>query len=126
MLSFASRRSRCALLLLVALITAGHPAVGRERLPIETFFNSDSIRQVALSPDGNKIAMVAPNKGRYSIAVLDTTTGKVSVVVHFSDENIRSLFWKGNDHLMFYSAIGGHEVPLLASTDLLGKSVKRI
>ena len=126
MLSLDFRLVRFALAMLVGLTVTGLPARGRERLPLETFFNSDSVRQVALSPDGNKIAMIAPNKGRYSLALLDTATGKVSVVVHFSDENIRSLFWKGDDHLMFYSAIAGHEVPLLASTDLQGKSVKRI
>ncbi len=95
-------------------------------LPVETFFDDNSIRQMALSPDGNKIAMIAPNNGRYSIALLDTTTGKTGVVVHFSDENIRSVFWKGNDRLLFTSNVEGHEVPLLASTDLQGKSVKRI
>lgn len=113
MLSFNFRFARWAVGLLVALAAVGTTAVGRERLPIETFFNSESVRQVALSPDGNKIAMIAPSKGRYSVALLDTATGKTSVVVHFSDENIRSLFWKGNDHLLFYSAIAGHEVPLL-------------
>ncbi len=97
-----------------------------ELLPVETFFDDNSIRQMALSPDGNKIAMIAPNNGRYSIALLDTTTGKTGVVVHFSDENIRSVFWKGNDRLLFTSNVEGHEVPLLASTDLQGKSVKRI
>jgi len=29
------------------------------------------------------------------VAVLDTATGKLSVVVHFNDENIRSLFLEG-------------------------------
>lgn len=97
-----------------------------ELLPVETFFDDSSIPQMALSPDGNKIAMIAPNNGRYSIALLDTQTGKSSVVVHFKDENIRSVFWKGDDILMFTSYVEGHEVPLLASTDLQGKSVKRI
>lgn len=98
----------------------------RELLPVETFFDDNSIRQMTLSPDGNKIAMIAPNIGRYSIALLDTTNGKTSVVVHFKDENIRSVFWKGNDRLLFTSAVEGHEIPLLASADLQGKSVKRI
>ncbi len=95
-------------------------------VPLNAFFDSQSIRQMALSSDGNKVAMIAPNSGRYSLAVLDTTNGKVSVVVHFKDENIRSVFWKGNDRLIFTSAVEGHEIPLLASTDLAGKSVKRI
>ncbi|WP_415908812.1 prolyl oligopeptidase family serine peptidase [Oleiharenicola sp. Vm1] len=111
----------------LTLLASLAPALGaRELLPVETFFDDNSIRQMALSPDGNKIAMIAPNNGRYSIALLDTTNGKTSVVVHFSDENIRSVFWKGNDRLLFTSNVEGHEVPLLASTDLQGKTVKRI
>lgn len=95
-------------------------------VPVESFFGTDAILQMALSPDGNKIAMLAPNNGRYSIAMLDTTNGALSVIVHFADENIRHVFWKGNDRLLFHSYVEGHEVPLLASTDLLGKRVKRI
>ena len=95
-------------------------------LPVETFFDDSSIRQMALSPDGNKVALIAPNDGRYALALLDTVTGKTSVVVRFNDENIRSVFWKGNDRLLFTSAVEGHEIPLLASTDLQGKNVRRI
>lgn len=118
--------------LLAALAFAGLGALVHAQgetpvlVPLNAFFDSQSIRQMVLSPDGNKVAMIAPNKGRYSLAVLDTTNGQVSVVVHFKDENIRSVFWKGNDRLIFTSAVEGHEIPLLASTDLAGKSVKRI
>lgn len=114
------------LLLALSCTATAVAALATERLPVETFFDDNSIRQMALSPDGNKIAMIAPNNGRYSIAVLDTTTGKSSVVIHFKDENIRSVRWKGDDRLLFTSAVEGHEVPLLASTDLQGKSIKRI
>jgi dienelactone hydrolase len=112
-----------SIILLAATVVT---TTARELLPVEAFFDDSSIPQMALSPDGNKIAMIAPNNGRYSIAVLDLTTGKSSVVVHFKDENIRSVFWKGDDTLLFTSAVEGHEVPLLASTDLQGKSIKRI
>lgn len=115
----------CLLLALSCTATAV-AALATERLPVEAFFDDNSIRQMALSPDGNKIAMIAPNNGRYSIAVLDTTTGKSSVVVHFKDENIRFVSWKGDDRLLFTSAVEGHEVPLVATTDLQGKSIKRI
>lgn len=98
----------------------------RELLPVEAFFDDRIIPQMALSPDGNKIAMIAPNNGRLSVAVLDTTSGKSSVVVHFKDENIQSVSWKGDQNLLFTSTVEGHEIPLLAATDLQGKSIKRI
>jgi dipeptidyl aminopeptidase/acylaminoacyl peptidase len=95
-------------------------------IPIENFFGTEAILQMQISPDGDKIAMIAPNNDRYSLAVLDTRTGKAHVVVRLEDENIRSFFWKGNDRLLFYAFIEGHEIPLLASIDLEGKSLKRI
>jgi len=110
---------------LAGLLHAAEPAPV-PLLPLSLFFDNQSISQASISPDGTKVAMIAPNNGRYSIAVLDTKTGNLTVPVHFSDENITSLFWKGNDRLLFQSAIEGHEIPLLASVDLQGKSYKRI
>ncbi len=105
-------------------VSAATPAV--PLLPIELFFDDQSVRQAVISPDGTLVAMIAPNNGRYSVAVLDTKDGKLSVPVHFKDENINNVFWKGNDRLLFTSAIDGHEIPLLASVDLQGKGYKRI
>jgi dipeptidyl aminopeptidase/acylaminoacyl peptidase len=104
--------------------SAESPAV--PLLPIELFFDDQSVRQAIISPDGTLVAMIAPNNGRYSVAVLDTKDGKLSVPVHFKDENISNVFWKGNDRLLFNSAIDGHEIPLLASVDLQGKGYRRI
>ncbi len=109
------------------LAASTEPAVAATSLlPLELFFDNQSIRTAVISPNGAMIAMIAPNNGRYSLAVLDTNNGQLSVPVHFKDENISSVFWKGSDRLLFTSAIDGHEIPLLASVDLMGKSYKRI
>lgn len=112
----------CALAFSSIALAADRPPL----LPIENFFGSESIRQMALSPDGNKIALVAPNHGRYSLGVLDTRTGKMDVIVHLEDEDIQKIFWKGNERIVFTADVDGFEVPLLASTDLQGKFVRRI
>jgi dipeptidyl aminopeptidase/acylaminoacyl peptidase len=113
--------------LAAALALAATAALSaRELIPLETFFGADAIASMALSPDGNKIAMIAPNGGRYSIALLDTTTGKASVLVAYEKENIASVSWKGNDRLLFRVYSQGHEIPLVASTDLAAKSIKRL
>jgi dienelactone hydrolase len=126
MLIFAPRFHPLRLLGLIALMTSGAAAQTRELLPIGLFFDQQSIQSAVISPDGTKVAMIAPNQGRYSIAVMDLKTGAVTVPVHFKDENIRSVFWKGNDRLLFTSAIAGHEVPLLASIDVNGRGLRRI
>ncbi len=123
---FSSRSRFLVGVLAWALASLARAADTAPLLPIETFFGDESIRQMALSPDGTKIALVAPNNGRFSIGLLDIPTGKLAVIVHLEDENIRDVFWKGNERLVFSAYVDGNEVPLLASTDLQGKSVKRI
>jgi dipeptidyl aminopeptidase/acylaminoacyl peptidase len=110
----------------VAALVAGCCGYARELLPIGLFFDQQSVQSAVISPDGTKVAMIAPNQGRYSIAVMELKTGAVTVPVHFKDENIRGVFWKGNDRLLFTSAIAGHEVPLLASIDVNGRGLRRI
>lgn len=126
MLTLSSRFRLLSLFGLIALVTVGGAAQTRELLPIGLFFDQQSIQSAVISPDGTKVAMIAPNQGRYSIAVKDLKTGAVTVPVHFKDENIRGVFWKGNERLLFTSAIAGHEVPLLASIDVNGRGLRRI
>jgi dipeptidyl aminopeptidase/acylaminoacyl peptidase len=111
---------------LLGLLWVPASLVAKPLIPLETFFGTEAVSQMQLSPDGNKVAMIAPNGGRYSLAMLDLTTGKASVVVRLADENIREFFWKGSDRLLFYALVDGHEVPLLASIDIQGKEMKRI
>ncbi|MCW5548288.1 MAG: S9 family peptidase [Opitutaceae bacterium] len=126
MQKFAPASRTSFLLGWLAFILLGVAATARDLLPIGIFFDQQSIQSVVISPDGTKVAMIAPNQGRYSIAVMDLKTGAVTVPVHFKDENIRGVFWKGNDRLLFTSAIAGHEVPLLASIDVNGRGLRRI
>lgn len=114
------------ILTLFVVILLSCAAQARELLPLGLFFDQQSIQSAVISPDGTKVAMIAPNQGRYSIAVKDLKTGAVTVPVHFKDENIRGVFWKGKDRLIFTSAIAGHEVPLLASIDINGRGLRRI
>ena len=107
-------------LLAVSSLVLGS-ALGAAPLPIEAFFASPAIRQVRLSPDGTKLAVLSPVDDRYSISVVDLATNEAKVVLRLKDENVRDVFWEGNDRLMFYALVSGYEVPLLASTDLKGK-----
>lgn len=110
----------------VALLVSVAQAKSRELVPLAAFFDQQSVEMAVVSPDGRRVAMIAPNQGRYSVVVRDMATGTVTVPVHFKDENIRFVFWKGSNRLLFTSAISGHEVPLLASVDLQGRSLRRI
>jgi dipeptidyl aminopeptidase/acylaminoacyl peptidase len=92
-------------------------------IPVESFFGTNAIRAARLSPKGLKVGFLAPNRGTYSLAVLDLATRHVSVPVHIEDENIRSFEWKGDDRLIFTGLSGGFEVPQVASCDVAGRKV---
>ncbi len=113
-------RSIAALAALVTLATAEAAA---PLLPIDTIFGTHFIHSGQLSPDGKKVAFLAPSGGTYSLAILDLETRKASVPVHTVGDSIQKFFWKGTDHLVFEGDIGGIEVPQVAVTDLEGKRV---
>lgn len=111
-----------ALLLVAALAGAAHGAV--PQVPVESLFGTNYIRAATLSPDGTKIAFLAPKGDTYSIAILDLATHKVTIPFHPEGDSIESVVWKGNDHLVFRGIIDGVEgAPLVAVTNLDGTRV---
>jgi dipeptidyl aminopeptidase/acylaminoacyl peptidase len=107
----------------IGLIIAAAAQAAAPLVPLDTFFGTKFIRSAALSPDGSKVAFLAPSGGTYSLALLDLATHKVTIPVHTEGDSIQAFFWKGNDHLIFEGSIGGIEVPQVAVTDLEGKRV---
>src|ERR1700678_161622 len=61
------------------------------QIPVETLFGTNYIRSAVLSPDGTKVAFLAPSGGTYGLALLDLATHKVTNPVHIEDENIDSI-----------------------------------
>src|SRR5580658_8382005 len=99
------------------LATASNAAV--PQVSIETLFGTNYVRSAALSPDGTKVAFLAPSQGTYGLALLDLATRKVTNPIHIEGEDINSFTWKGNDHIIFSGIISGNEGgPQVASTDL--------
>jgi dipeptidyl aminopeptidase/acylaminoacyl peptidase len=107
----------------VAVASASHAASPPPPAPEDVLFGTKYIHAAALSPDGQKLAFLAPSGGTYGLAMLDLVTRKVTIPIHIEGESIQSFNWKGNDHLVFQGEIGGIEVPQVASTDVQGKKV---
>jgi dipeptidyl aminopeptidase/acylaminoacyl peptidase len=72
-----------------------------QEIPVETLFKRGEFRSLALSPDGKKLAAIAPSKGRYNLAVLDIEKRQLSRVTAFEDSDVNSYFWVNNDRLVF-------------------------
>jgi dipeptidyl aminopeptidase/acylaminoacyl peptidase len=108
---------------LAALAADGLSGADTPLIPIEALFGTHSIRSAQLSPDGKKVAFLAPSGDTYSLALLDLETHKVTVPVHPEKDSLQSFYWKGNENIVFEGLIGGNEVPQVAVTDLEGKRV---
>lgn len=108
----------------MGLMVAGAAAASVPQIPVGTLFGTNYIRSAILSPDGTKVAFLAPSQGTYGLALLDLATHKVTNPIHIEGEDINSIVWKGNDHIIFTGIISGNEGgPQVAITDLEGKRV---
>lgn len=101
-------------------------AGAQDRIPAEKFFSDPAIASVQISPDGAKLAFLAPMQGRIGVALMDLDTGKVEPLVRAADENIESFLWKGNDCILFVADVGGNEAGALQSINLKTRRITRL
>ena len=121
--------SRCfrALLMLAAAALTLDAAEGSSVPPaVDDFFAPQVMRNVRISPDGNRIAYVTEIEGRRGIALFDVATAKSSVLVRAADENIDSFFWKGNDFIVYAADVGGNEAYAYQSIHLADRRITRL
>lgn len=83
--------------------TSSHASNGAP--PAEAFFRAPDIRSSVLSPGGQYLAMVIPNKnGRYMLVVLDTSDLKKASVLASSDNwDFVDAVWINDQRLLFTS-----------------------
>ncbi|MBL9218455.1 MAG: S9 family peptidase [Opitutaceae bacterium] len=98
----------------------------QDRIPAEKFFSDPAISSVQISPDGAKLAFLAPMQGRIGVALMDLDTGKVEPLVRAADENIESFLWKGNDCIVFVADVGGNEAAAIQSINLQNRRITRL
>ncbi len=99
-------------------------AAPAQPVPIEAFFTPRAISSVRLSDDGARIALIVPNdKGRRSIAVLETATLKGGIVFVPNDYNADVLFWK-DDRIIFGGDVAGNESYALRSITYDGRHLR--
>ena len=70
---------------------------------IESFFRNADVADVRLSPSGEWLAMIVNSKSaRNALAVVDVDNkNPPTIVANFSDADIRSFRWVGDDRLVF-------------------------
>jgi dipeptidyl aminopeptidase/acylaminoacyl peptidase len=92
-----------ATLPLACLAQAGSPAGYKSaaEVSVEQFFALPDYRDMVISPDGKKIAAVAPLRGRGNLVIIDLATRKASGITASDRWDASSPVWIGNNRLYF-------------------------
>lgn len=77
--------------------------------PLRDFFRNPEKSYFRLSPDGTRIAFLAPFANRKNIFVQARGTNTSTRITSVTDRDISGFFWKGNDHLLYTRDFGGDE-----------------
>ncbi|WP_319780211.1 S9 family peptidase [Maridesulfovibrio sp.] len=78
-------------------------------IPLRDFFKNPVAEAFSISPDGKKIAWLAPWKNRLNIFVKDLSSGKTTRVTSSTKRDIYGYFWVGNERIVFGQDSGGDE-----------------
>ena len=126
------RRARCprSLVLAAFLIVALSPIAARAELPPlvprVVFFDNPQKTSPLISPDGTRIAYLAPS-GKNVLNVWVKTIGKNDdrMVTQDTLRGIRMHFWaRDGKHLLFLQDVGGNENFHVYSADLASHATK--
>ena len=74
--------------------------------PLETYGRLPSLENVALSPDGSKLAFVRTEENQRVLAVVELPN-KLRERSHIGDAKLRRLAWADNDHLLITTSTTG-------------------
>jgi dipeptidyl aminopeptidase/acylaminoacyl peptidase len=102
--------------LLIATRALGAPPAGTAVPSLEDLCSENAIVNPTLSPDGTRIAFLTMSEGVYSgvysLALFHLDTGKAELLVREGRGDITTVFWKGNDRLV-YGGYGGNTLACL-------------
>ncbi len=73
-------------------------------IPVEVFFRRPQNARVILSPDGSRLAVTVPLKGRDNLLIIDLKAGKRLATTSFGDADVAAFEWISNDRLYLTTA----------------------
>lgn len=105
-LNWVRRITGLAMALGLAGVTSGIAAQTTQRdasqpLPVSAYVASPRFSQPSLSPDGQRLAVLAPMKGKRNLMVIDLKTRAGTALTGMSDFDVVSFRWVGSDRLVF-------------------------
>jgi dipeptidyl aminopeptidase/acylaminoacyl peptidase len=73
-------------------------------IPVDVFMKRAQYSQVALSPDGSKLAALTPLHGRENLVVVDLANRKSTIITGFKEVDVSDFLWVTNDRLYLRTA----------------------
>jgi dipeptidyl aminopeptidase/acylaminoacyl peptidase len=70
-------------------------------LPVDQFTQFNMFDRVVPSPDGKRLAAVAPAGQRRGLLVWDIQSGKANIVARYNDMDVNTINWVGNNRLVY-------------------------
>jgi len=104
--SRATRVLACAALACLALPILGAPPRKPSDIPVEAFYRREQFKSMQLSPDGQKLAAIAPATGRDNLVVIDLAKNSRSVITNFSTLDVAQVYWVDSQRLCMRVADG--------------------
>jgi len=86
--------------LMIACIGVALGAWPAAAAPLAAYGKLPSIEEVALSPSGNRLAVVITNGEDRVIGVTDLSTGKAILKLRSGAQKVRGVMWAGEEHLL--------------------------
>jgi hypothetical protein len=88
--------------LLLLLIASTAMADG---VPLEVYGQLPSVENVALSPDGTRVAYVKSKEGERIVYILSLTELKTVGALKVGRVKLRDIVWADNDHVLFTTSL---------------------
>ena len=99
------------------------------RIPLKDFFDNPKISSAAISPDGKRLAFLAPEGGRLNVWVCDLAKGldSAKAITHDTERGIASFAWtRDSRYVLFEQDQGGNENFHLFRADPLRPDAKSL
>src|SRR5580704_19555130 len=97
------RRSLLYALIWIGLTSATAPSAAAS-LPLEVYGRLPSLEDIALSPDGSRIAFVRTTQDARMIAVVSLADNKVLGALRVRGQKLRRIEWADDNHLMIVTS----------------------
>jgi dipeptidyl aminopeptidase/acylaminoacyl peptidase len=101
----ARHRKGFALAAMLLMLAASLAMPAGWAAPLEVYGRLPGLEDVALSPDGSRLAFIRTSENNRLLAIHDFTTGKVIAGLRVGQVKLRSIAWADNEHLLVLTSV---------------------